>query len=247
MGKKRILLSFFVNDLRLDEQVLSLNSMSQPIRIAVADDHKLFRQGLVEIIRESDQFDVCAEVKNGQELIAFLENCILLPDICLVDVSMPVLNGFETLKIIKAKYPSQKVLLISMFSSLFNICKGLKDGANGFFLKELSAEKLLDALNEIYENGFYAADFIPRDIVNAAKRKSLIHLDFTEKQLKFLKLCCSDKSYSEIAEELGVSPRTIDSYRETLFTRLNVRSRVGLAMFATHSGIVNPWLTNRVC
>ena len=145
-----------------------------PINIAVADDHCLVRECLVTTVESTGNYKVNIQASNGQELIDYLKLTSQLPAICIVDISMPVLDGRETLRQIKANWPLLKVLMVSMFMTEFNIIEMLALRANGVFSKERGADDLIKALDEIYKEGFYSSEFISPEIIRAAKRKSLV-------------------------------------------------------------------------
>lgn len=209
----------------------------KPITIAIAEDHATLRQALVNFIEGFKDFKVVFEANNGKTLIDYLETNSL-PDICILDLSMPVMDGYDTLKNIRTKWNNQKVLILSTFINEFNIIRLFASGANGVFSKEENIDQLHDALKNIYSNGFYGADYIPKQTLNAIKTNSIRPVNISEQEMSFLKLCCSELSYLEISEKLKVGKRTVDGYRENLFRKLNVNTRAGLIMFAINSGIV---------
>jgi DNA-binding NarL/FixJ family response regulator len=209
-----------------------------PISVAIADDHYAVREFLADFVRASSEFQIVFQANNGQELIDFLK---LNPtvDICILDICMPVLDGIDTLKQIRRTWPSIKTLVLSMHLTEFNVNRTLKEGANGIFSKDDASTDLIPALKEIYNGGFYAPDHIPRDIIKSAKRRSLVGTNITEREMSFLKFSCTELSYEQIAERMGIGKRTVDGYRESLFRKLNVTCRTGLILFAIKSGIVN--------
>ncbi len=212
--------------------------MSEQIKIALADDHNLFRKGMEELIEDFDNMEVLYSVPNGQELINKLSSG-KLPDVCLLDINMPELNGFETARKIKEQWPDIKILAVSVYDSEFNIIGMLRAGAGGYILKDAQPDALRKAIEGIYENGFYHSELVTGKILHRliSQPQEVTTTQLNEKQLEFLKLCCSEMTYREIADTMGISHRTIDGFRDQLFEKLNIKSRTGLVMYALKTGI----------
>lgn len=216
----------------------------QPIKITITDDHTLFRKGLGKILGAYPNIELLDESANGQELLDYLQknkdNKDKMPDVCIVDINMPVLCGYDTVSMLKHKYDNIKVLALSMYDNEENIIKMLRSGANGYVLKDAEPKILVDAIERVQNEGFYHSDLITTEIL----RNSKADLDkgkqlLTEKELEFLKYCCTEKTYKEIADEMAVSERTVDGYRDRLFTKLKLRSRTGLVIYALRNGLAN--------
>lgn len=212
--------------------------MSDKIKIALADDHNLFRKGVEELIEDFDNMEVLYSVPNGQELINKLSSG-KLPDVCLLDINMPELNGFETARKIKEQWPDIKILAVSVYDSEFNIIGMLRAGAGGYILKDAQPDALKKAIEGIYENGFYHSELVTGKILHRmiSQPQEVSTTLLNEKQVQFLKLCCSEMTYREIADSMGISHRTIDGFRDQLFEKLNIKSRTGLVMYALKTGI----------
>lgn len=212
--------------------------MSEQIKIALADDHNLFRKGMEELIEDFDNMEVLYSVPNGQELINKL-SAGKLPDVCLLDINMPEMNGFETAKKIKEQWPDIKILAVSVYDSEFNIIGMLRAGAGGYILKDAQPDALKKAIEGIYENGFYHSELVTGKILHRiiSQPQEVSTTLLNEKQVQFLKLCCSEMTYREIADNMGISHRTIDGFRDQLFEKLNIKSRTGLVMYALKTGI----------
>jgi len=206
------------------------------IHIAIADDHVIIRKGVCEIINSFGGFAVDTEASNGEELIKKLQKKEKLPDICIIDINMPVMNGYDTLLNIKKLWPAMKVLVLTMFDNEHTIIKMLTNGANGFILKNSDPKELKKALLTIEEQGYYHAEFMSGRFY--ATLKSNDSPKITDKEMQFLTLCCSDLNYKEIAERMNLSPRTVEGYRDNLFEKLGVRTRTALMMYAITIGIV---------
>lgn len=216
-----------------------MEEINKKIQVVVVDDHTLLRNALAKLIDSFDGFSVFFEAENGEELKAKLKNK-LIPDIILLDVNMPGMNGFETAEWLFANYPQIKVLALSMFSDENTIIRMLKLGAKGYIMKTAEPEELHLALKSVMQKNFYLSEYITGKIVGGLNRNMDQPDDqvmLTDKELEFLKLTCSELSYKEIAERMFVSPRRVEDYRNALFEKLKIRSRVGLVMYAIKKGI----------
>lgn len=216
-----------------------MEEINKKIRVVVVDDHTLLRNALAKLIDSFDEFSVFFEAENGEELKAKLKNK-LIPDIILLDVNMPGMNGFETAEWLFRNYPQIKVLALSMFSDENTIIRMLKLGAKGYIMKTAEPEELHLALKSVVQKNFYLSEYITGKIIGGLNRNMEQpdeHVILTDKELEFLKLTCSELSYKEIAERMFVSPRRVEDYRNALFEKLKIRSRVGLAIYAIKKGI----------
>jgi DNA-binding NarL/FixJ family response regulator len=213
--------------------------MSNKIKLALADDHNLFRKGVEELISDYDNMEVLFSVENGRELLSKLNTAKVLPDVCLLDINMPETNGFETAKAIKEKWPDIKILAVSVYDSEFNIIGMLRAGAGGYILKDSQPAVLRKAVESLYENGFYHSELVTGKILHQiiSKPNETTATELNEKETQFLKLCCSEMTYREIADVMGINHRTIDNYRDQLFYKLKIKSRTGLVMYALKTGI----------
>lgn len=211
--------------------------------IAIADDHTLLRIGLAQLV-ESLGNTVLFEADNGKELLQKLdkEN---LPDVILMDINMPEMDGFQTTQWLKQNYPEVKVLALSMYDNENSIIRMLKCGAKGYILKDSEPAELKAAIEAVMNKGFYYSDLVSGKLIHAINKlddddnglKSLIQLN--DRETDFLKYACTEMTYKEIADKMFVSPRTIDGYRDALFEKLHVKTRVGLVMYAIKNGVVN--------
>lgn len=214
------------------------------LKLAVVDDHKLFRKGLVTLIQMVNRTSVVLfEADNGLDLQHKLDKNNL-PDIALMDVSMPGMDGFATVKWLKANFPSIKVLVVSMIEKEETIVQMLRLGVKGYLCKDVEPKELGDALQTIANEGFYYTDFLTRKLVhslqndNDESRSGTISEKINDRERQFIQLSCSELTYKEIADKMFLSPKTIDGYRNSLFEKLNVKSRVGLVIYAIKSGMV---------
>lgn len=212
------------------------------IKIAMVDDHILLRNALSNMINNTGKCTVLYEVSNGKELIEKL-NSSAKPDIVILDLNMPIMNGQETAEYLQKNHPDIKVLMLTMYDSELALIRLLKAGVKGFMKKDIHPTELLSAIESVYEHGYYYSSHTSSKLASLFmdsddKSKSFERIMMSELELKFMKLVCSEMTYKEIASELKMNPRAIDGMRDTLFTRLDVKSRVGLAMYSIKHGIV---------
>jgi two-component system, NarL family, invasion response regulator UvrY len=209
--------------------------------IALIDDHALIRNALKELINRFDDFTVSIDAANGQEFIQKLSQNPA-PDIALIDINMPVMDGFETTAYLTAQYPHIKVLALTVNDDDESIIKMLRAGAVGYLLKDSETPLLRTALNEVAAHGFYHNELVSNTLLKSLKPKTAttpkVVFDFHGREEEFLKLACTELTYKEIADRMCVSPRTIDGYRESLFEKLALKSRIGLVLFAIRNGVV---------
>ncbi len=213
--------------------------MKRPIKIAIAEDHELFRQGLAALFNGEEGLHLEFAVANGQELIERLRSHKV--DVVIMDLKMPVLNGQETLKILKKRYPSVRSIVLSMYSSDEYVYQALRLGARGFLQKNCDIEKLIDAIYAVNEQGYYFDDELSKNqifrIINEVgiepifKNETLSH-----RELEVLGLICQEKTNQEIAELLCLSVRTIEVHRLKLLRKTNAKNVAGLVIYAVKNG-----------
>jgi DNA-binding NarL/FixJ family response regulator len=209
------------------------------ISLIIVDDHLLFSNALNSLISNFKEFDVIKILNNGQELVDYLSLTNTKPEIILMDIQMPVLNGIEATKWLKENHPEIKVLALSMECDETTILKMLRAGAKGYLLKDIHPTILQHALNEVSNNGFYYTENVTSTLLNSISDESNKRkLSFKDRELELLKLACSEMTYKEIAEKMFISPKTVDNYRESLFQKLEVKTRIGLVLYAIKEKIV---------
>lgn len=206
------------------------------IRIAIADDHTMFREGLISSMKPYKHIGVLFDAADGEELIEKLSTAKQLPDICILDISMKPMNGYDTAKAITGKWPAIKILALSMFDDDFCMINMLRNGARGYITKDRETEILVKALEQLHEKGFYH-DSIDSEILAIAIRGEATHLSLSERETEFLPYCCSELTYREIAGLMHVSERSVEAYRDSLFRKLKIQSRAGLVLFAMLTGL----------
>ena len=210
-------------------------------KVALVDDHSLLRNGLASLIAGFEGYEVLFEADNGKHFIAQLPN-YPKPDIVLLDITMPEMNGFETAYWIKENLSATKVLVLSMMDNDAAIITMLKAGAKGYLLKDSKPVILKNALDTIKNGGFYMNEVVSNKMLSYVigddqTKEAAILSQINEKEIIFLKHTCSELSYKQIAVEMQLSARTIEGYRDELFKKLNVTSRVGLVIFSIKNGI----------
>ena len=209
--------------------------------IVIVDDHILIAKAIGSIMTNFEEFEVLYECGNGKELQEKFTTKNNIPNIVLLDISMPIMNGFETAKWLHETHPSVMVLALSMQDDEQSLIQMIKNGARGYLLKNVSPSELERALKTIINNGYYypewASNLMISNMMGNAPKGTSIATELSDREKEFLKLCITDMSYKEISEKMFCSPRTIESYRNSLCEKLNIKTRVGLAVFAIKSGL----------
>jgi two-component system, NarL family, invasion response regulator UvrY len=212
-----------------------------PVKIGLVDDHILLRDAVANIIKSFDEFSISLVAENGKEFIEKL-NSGNIPEILILDLSMPEMDGHETTHWISKNHPEIKILMLTMYDaeSLIHL---IKAGVRGFLKKDAPPAELKYALHSILLNGNYCSQTVTGRLFNLMKNHGTKNsvwgtVILNDNEISFLKFVASELTYKEIAQKMQMSPRTIDNYRDALFIKLNVKSRVGLAMYAVKTGIV---------
>lgn len=209
--------------------------------VVIVDDHTLLSQAIAAMVNTFDKFKVLYTCKNGQELVEkFSASAKYIPDVVLMDINMPILNGIETTEWISNNHPNVNVMALSVEDEDATILKMLKVGAVGYLLKDTEKEILEKALLEIVENGFYHTKNVTNLLMKSISGNGKEDIVLKDREIAFMKLSCSELTYKEIADKMCLSPKTIDGYRDVLFTKLNVKNRVGLVMYAIKNKIYTP-------
>ena len=208
-------------------------------QVAIADDHSLLRNALAKLINTFEGYTIIAEADNGKDLRNKIMQHVV-PEIVLLDINMPEMDGFETTQWLHKNYPHIKVLALSMLSDEKTIIKMFRLGAKGYLLKNTDPAELKEALDSVMNKNVYLSEYVSGKLVSGLHQETdptEKDIVLNEKEREFLRWTCSELSYKEIAEKMFLSPRTIDDYRQSLFTKLKVHSRVGLVMYAIKNGI----------
>ena len=205
------------------------------ISVAIVDDHTLFRNGIASLLNEFQEIEISFDAPNGLELQKLIAHQV--PDIILMDINMPVMEGYQTTQWLKDNYPQVCVLALSMFDDDAAIIKMIRAGAKGYISKESTPVELLHAIKTLKAKGVFINELVSGKMLKSFQIDEQVSI--TAKEKIFLELCCSELTYKEIAGKMFISPRTVDNYRESLFDKLNIKSRVGLVLYAVKHKMVN--------
>jgi two-component system, NarL family, invasion response regulator UvrY len=211
--------------------------------VALVDDHSLLRSGLASLVTELGDFTVLFEADNGKHCQQLI-NQHGAPDLILLDINMPEMNGFETAGWLQQNHPLTKIIALSMYDNESSIIKMVRKGAKGYILKDTPPAEFRTAMETVIKKGFYYSEMLTGKIINAVHKMDDDEVEksngvtLSERELEFLKHCASEMTYKEIAEQMHLSPRTIDGYRDDLFEKLSIKSRVGLVLYAIKHKII---------
>ncbi|MHB0755184.1 response regulator transcription factor [Polaribacter sp. M15] len=209
--------------------------------VIVVDDHTLLSQAIQTMVNTFENFKVLYTCKNGQEVIdKFSASASNIPNVVLMDINMPIMNGIETTEWINKTHPNVNVMALSVEDEDTTVLKMLKAGAVGYLLKDTEKSVLEKALLEIVENGFYHTKNVTNLLMQSISGEESNTIELKDREIEFLKLACTELTYKEVAEKMYLSPKTIDGYRNNLFIKLNVKNRVGLVMYAIKNKIYTP-------
>jgi two-component system, NarL family, invasion response regulator UvrY len=205
-----------------------------PIQIAVIEDHILMRKALVNFVRSFTDYEVLFDAGNGREMIEQLQKNTP-PDIILMDINMPLMNGYESMAWLQKRHPQVKVLVLSMYSNDSCVIKMLRLGAKGYITKNAEPEELKLALDSVYELNFYLSDYVSDKVMDGLNEKVAMPDNtvlFTRQEREVLEMLCSELTYREIAANMAITMSTFEACKNTLFEKLHVKSRTGLALYA---------------
>ena len=214
------------------------------IKLALADDQNLFRKGMAMLLREINGMEVTLECANGKDLLKAI--AVVPVDIVLLDLEMPVMDGVETMKRMRTDHPDVKVLVLSMHSEEKFIVHLMELGANGYLLKTAEATEVENAIRSVAESGYYFSDMVSQVMLQGLVKKDKVRPYFnvvdplSERELEVLKLICAEKTTPEIAEQLFLSPRTVEGHRNNILLKTGARNVAGLVVFAMTNGIHTP-------
>ncbi len=212
------------------------------IKVAIADDSVIFREGLKVSLNPDKHFDITIEAGNGRELLTGIEKSP--PHVVLMDLKMPVMDGMEATKAIKKRYPDIKVLAVTMYEDENFIIHLMESGANGYLLKNTEPEEIRKAIYTVHENGYYFNDLVSNTLLKKVVAKPQIKptfnksIEFTDRELEVLRGICNEKTSTEIGETIFLSPRSVEGIRQHLLEKIGVRNTAGLVMFAVKNGLI---------
>jgi len=207
---------------------------SEQISVVIADDNIFYREGLRSIIQSRSIFSIKGITDSCTSLLDVLSMQEVPVDICILDISMP--DSYDALKTIKKRYPSVKVLVMSLWGSELSIIRTIKIGANGFLLKQSNDNEVYNALVSIFNTGMYYSEVLPMEHNHLEKDNLLLNLSYRE--MEYMSLCCTELSQMGIAEKMSVKVNTVNSFRDSLFKKLGVNSRIGIVLFALRIGML---------
>jgi DNA-binding NarL/FixJ family response regulator len=216
---------------------------TKPYKIILADDHILLRDALANLINNFEEFEVIAKAANGSEVIKLLKNG-LEPDILLMDLNMPIIDGYETAKLLAKQQPYLKIVILTMYDTEMLLIRLLHAGVCGFLKKDVNPQDLRDALLAITAGEYYYSNHTNVKIVSLLRKDenaqtNLEKLLLNDHEIQFLKLCGTDMTYVEIAGAMELKPKFIDNLRQSIFLKLDVNSRVGLVIYAVKNGLIS--------
>ena len=220
--------------------------MQHKIRLALADDELLFRQGLISILSKEAYLDILFDVENGQDLLTQLRTAKQLPEIIITDLKMPELNGVEATKLIRKEFPDIKIIALTSYFSKPFILNMISIGAVAYLAKNSTPKLMLHTITEVAEKGFYyneqVLNFIHEGLLNPNEDNNKSSFDaayFTKREMEVLQLVCKQYTTNEIAKLLFISPRTIDGHRNNLLTKTASKNLAGLVVYAIQHKLVN--------
>lgn len=212
--------------------------MKQSIIVTITDAQTLTRIAIKHYLNSINDIRVVLDTSCGNELLEQLNRIAVTPHICLLEVGLPDINGLQTLKKIKKDInPDIKVVILSAYQSPVIITKFLRNGASGFIPKNENPESFVEAIRHVYNGCIYYPDTLLRKALWAGGKNVLYHTQLTSREFEFLALCGTELSYKQMAEKMHLSRRTIESYRNNLFRKLDIKTRVGLAIYAITTGV----------
>ncbi|WP_367768178.1 response regulator transcription factor [Flavobacterium sp. WC2421] len=217
--------------------------MNRNIKLILVDDEVLFRKGISFLLDREENIKVIHEASNGMELLSFLEESKIHPDIIIMDLKMPLLNGVEATKVIHKEYPKIKIIALSSYRSKSFVANLMNVGAVSYLIKNTTPKELLMTIHEVNSKGFYYDDYVMKVIKDIAlsnnfDNKELKSNYLTSREVEVLQLICEQKTTSEIAELLFISPRTVDGHRNNLLLKTESKNIAGLVFFAIQNKIV---------
>ncbi|HRN57520.1 MAG TPA: response regulator transcription factor [Agriterribacter sp.] len=212
------------------------------LKVIIADDHVLFRAGVKTALSLKKDIRIIGEADNGQQLLHLLKH--LEPDVILLDIQMPVMDGITTLPEIKKLYPDIRIIMLTMHNDHSMISRLMELGANAYLTKNSDSEVIYEAIRTCYTNEYYFNDLTNKALLDGLRTKrnadtfSAAEVKLSEKEKHILKLMCDEKSTKEIADMVDLSPRTVEAIRDKLKSKTGVKSMAGLVMYAVKSGII---------
>ncbi|MFN5421629.1 MAG: response regulator [bacterium] len=216
--------------------------MIEPIKVAIADDHVLFRAGVKTTLSMHKDIKMIAEADNGMQLLSILKH--IRPDVILLDIQMPIMDGIATLPEIKQLYPDIKVIMLTMHNDHSMISKLMELGANSYLTKNSDSEIIYQAVKTVHEQEYYFNQLTNKALIDGLRTKRQAEaalpadVKLSDKEISILRMICEEKSTKEIADLVDLSPRTVEAIRDKLKVKTGAKSLAGLVMYAVKSGII---------
>jgi DNA-binding NarL/FixJ family response regulator len=208
----------------------------EPIKIALVDDHRLFRSGISLLLNNFHEYKVIFEAANGDDMIHKITPK-LKPDIMLLDMNMPIMDGSSTARWLIDHYPEISIIVLSMIDDPERVLAMIRMGVKGYLLKDAEPSEFEQALQKVSQGDVYYPEFVTRLLINSFNQHAA-DITLNIRELEFLKLVGTELTYKEIADQMCISVRTVDGYRDQLFEKLQIKSRVGLALYAVKNKLI---------
>ncbi len=219
--------------------------MNSKIKIVIADDEQLFRKGIRFLLERESNFEILFEAEDGQQLVDLLKESEAIPDIILMDLKMPNLNGVEATKIIHKEYPDIKIIALTSYGGKSFIINMIDVGASSYLLKNTAPKEVVFTIKEVFEKGFYYDEdvmkMIHENLLSSNGKKIRSDLDkklLSKRELEVLELICAECTTNEIAEKLFISPRTVDGHRNNLLLKTGSKNVAGLVIYGVQKKLV---------
>ena len=212
------------------------------IKVLITDDHALFRAGVRSSLSHYKDIDFIGEAENGMQLLNLIK--FLKPDVILLDIQMPILDGIASLPEVKKVLPDAKIIMLTMNDDVSMISKLMEIGANSYLTKDSDSETIYEAIKTVYAKEYFFNDYTNKALLTGLKSRRVLEAsshddaELTEKELQVLKLMCDEKSTKEIADIVEISPRTVEAIRERLKMKTGTKTTAGLILYAVKHGIV---------
>jgi DNA-binding NarL/FixJ family response regulator len=219
-----------------------MKNIDKVIKVAIADDHALFRAGVKTSLSSKRDVELIAEADNGMQLLNLLKH--IEPDVILLDIQMPIMDGIQTLPEIRKVRPDAKVIILSMHNDHSMISKLMEIGANSYLTKNSDSETIYQAIRTCYEQEFFFNELTNKALLTGLRTKrtdlaSPQEVNLSDKETRVLKLMCEEKTTKEIADIVEISPRTVEAIRDKLKFKTGAKSMAGLVMYAVKNGIID--------
>ncbi|HVW15623.1 MAG TPA: response regulator transcription factor [Mucilaginibacter sp.] len=211
--------------------------MDAPIQIALVDDHRLFRSGIAALVNNFQRYSILFEAGDGEEMMHKI-NPKLKPDIILLDINMPKMDGITTARWLRNNHPDIRIIVLSMYEDAEKVLTMVRMGVRGYLLKDAEPDEFENALLRVSQNEIYYPPFVTRHLINDFNTDFNIS-KLNSREIEFLKLASTELTYKEIANHMCISSRTVDGYRDALFEKLQIKSRIGLVLFAIKNKLID--------